>query len=108
MIAAMCSTRTLPFGNLMALRELLRAARNTIRWWEQHMPPKVLEVLYRELDGEKRPPTLRSREHHAGLEGRLQALPRRTEEAERHRRTVARAHDKRLSRTTIGSFSPPR
>lgn len=42
-----------PYGNLMALRELLRAARLSIRWWEQHMPPKVLEVLYRELDGEK-------------------------------------------------------
>jgi hypothetical protein len=41
-----------PYGNLMALRELLRAARRSIRWWEQHMPPKVLEVLYRELDGE--------------------------------------------------------
>ncbi len=46
-------SRDTPYGNLLALRELLRAARNMIRWWEQHMPPKVLEVLYRELDGEK-------------------------------------------------------
>jgi hypothetical protein len=45
-------SRDTPYGNLMALRELLRAARRSIRWWEQHMPPKVLEVLYRELDGE--------------------------------------------------------
>lgn len=42
-----------PYGNLMALRELLRAARRSIRWWEQHMPGKILEVLHRELDGEK-------------------------------------------------------
>jgi hypothetical protein len=46
-------SRDTPFGNLMALRELLRAARGSIRWWEQHLPPKVLEVLYKELDGEK-------------------------------------------------------
>ena len=42
-----------PFGNLIALKEMLRAARDSIRWWEQHMPPKVLEVLYKELDGGK-------------------------------------------------------
>ncbi len=46
-------SRDTPYGNLMALRELLRAARRSIRWWEQHMPAKVLEVLYKELDGEK-------------------------------------------------------
>lgn len=46
-------SRDTPYGNLLSLRELLRAARRSIRWWEQHMPPKVLEVLYRELDGEK-------------------------------------------------------
>ena len=46
-------SRETPFGNVLALRELLRAARGSIRWWEQHLPPKVLEVLYRELDGEK-------------------------------------------------------
>jgi hypothetical protein len=40
-----------PFGNLLALRELIRAARGSIRWYEQHMPPKVLEILYREVDG---------------------------------------------------------
>jgi hypothetical protein len=45
-------SRDTPYGNLLALRELLRAARGAIRWWEQHMPVKVLEVLYRELDGE--------------------------------------------------------
>lgn len=44
-------SRDTPYGNLMALRELLRAARRSIRWWEQHMPAKVLEVLYRELGG---------------------------------------------------------
>jgi hypothetical protein len=46
-------SRDTPYGNLLTLRELLRAARSSIRWWEQHLPPKVLEVLYRELDGEK-------------------------------------------------------
>jgi hypothetical protein len=40
-----------PFGNLLALRELIRAARGSIRWYEQHMPPKVLEILHREVDG---------------------------------------------------------
>lgn len=40
-----------PFGNVLALRELFRAARGSIRWWEQHLPPKALEVLYREVDG---------------------------------------------------------
>ncbi len=39
-----------PFGNLLALRDLLRSARGTIRWYEQHMPGKVLEVLYREIE----------------------------------------------------------
>jgi hypothetical protein len=38
-----------PFGNLLALRELVRSARGTIRWYEQHMPGKVLEVLFREV-----------------------------------------------------------
>lgn len=42
-----------PYGNLLALRELIRAARGSIRWYEQHLPPKVLEVLYREVDGSK-------------------------------------------------------
>jgi hypothetical protein len=46
-------SRDTPYGNLMALREVLRAARRSMRWWEQHMPSKVLEVLYKELDGEK-------------------------------------------------------
>jgi hypothetical protein len=46
-------SRDTPFGNLLSLRDLLRAARGSIRWWEQHMPDKVLEVLYRELDGDK-------------------------------------------------------
>lgn len=40
-----------PYANLLALRELIHAARGSIRWWEQHMPPKVLEILYREVDG---------------------------------------------------------
>jgi hypothetical protein len=40
-----------PFGNLMALRGMLRSARSYIYWYEQHMAPKVLEVLYREVDG---------------------------------------------------------
>ena len=38
-----------PYGNLLSLRDLLRASRGYIRWYEQHMEPKVLEVLYREL-----------------------------------------------------------
>lgn len=41
-----------PFGNLMALRDVLRNASGSIRWYEQHMGPKVLEVLYREVDGD--------------------------------------------------------
>jgi hypothetical protein len=41
---------TTPYGNLLALKELVRSARGAIRWYEQHMPPKVLEVLYREMD----------------------------------------------------------
>lgn len=45
--------RDTPYGNLFTLRKLLRAARGEIRWWEQHLPSKVLEVLYPELDGEK-------------------------------------------------------
>jgi hypothetical protein len=43
---------TTPFGNLLALRELIRSAEGGIRWYEPHMPPKVLEVLYRELDSD--------------------------------------------------------
>jgi hypothetical protein len=42
-----------PFGNLLALREMVRAARTWIWWYEQHMPAKVLEVLYKEADGAK-------------------------------------------------------
>src|SRR5205823_2667189 len=40
-----------PYGNLLALKELLRGARDSIRWYEQHQTAKVLEVLYREIDG---------------------------------------------------------
>jgi hypothetical protein len=40
------------YGNLLAMRELIRSSRTFIRWYEQHMPRKVLEVLYREVDGE--------------------------------------------------------
>jgi hypothetical protein len=39
-----------PYGNLLALKELVRSARGAIRWYEQHLPPKVLEVLYKEMD----------------------------------------------------------
>jgi hypothetical protein len=42
-----------PFGNLMALRDVLRNATASIRWYEQHMTEKVLEALYREIDGAK-------------------------------------------------------
>ncbi len=38
-----------PYGNLMALRELLRAARGFLYWYEQHLDRKVLEVLWREV-----------------------------------------------------------
>jgi hypothetical protein len=38
-----------PYGNLLSLRELLRASRGFLYWYEQHMDKKVLEVLYREL-----------------------------------------------------------
>jgi len=38
------------FGNLLSLREMLRAARSWIRWYELHMPGKVMEVLYREIE----------------------------------------------------------
>lgn len=39
-----------PFSNLMALRDLLRAATGTIRWYEAHFDAKVLEVIAREVD----------------------------------------------------------
>lgn len=39
------------YGNLLALRELVRSARGYVRWYEQHLPAKVLEVLYKEVDG---------------------------------------------------------
>lgn len=42
-------THETPFGNLLALRDLLRAAREHLYWYEQHMTRKTLEVLYREL-----------------------------------------------------------
>lgn len=42
-----------PYGNLLALRSILRAATDFLWWYEPHMPPKVLEVLYGELDGTK-------------------------------------------------------
>lgn len=40
-----------PYSNLLALRELIRSSREYIRWYEPHMPPKVLEVLIKEVDG---------------------------------------------------------
>lgn len=40
-----------PYGNMLALADLLRSARGWICWYEQHMPAKALEVLYRETDG---------------------------------------------------------
>lgn len=39
-----------PYGNLLALREMIRSARGHVCWYEQHMPAKVLEVLYREIE----------------------------------------------------------
>ena len=42
-----------PYGNVLALKEMIGGARQSIRWYEQHMPAKVLEVLYREIDGQK-------------------------------------------------------
>lgn len=42
-----------PYGNLLALKEMIGGARQSIRWYEQHMPAKVLDVLYREIDGQK-------------------------------------------------------
>ena len=50
-------SRETPYGNVLALRELIRGARGSIRWFDQHMPRKVLEMLYRELnrrEGRKR------------------------------------------------------
>lgn len=41
-----------PFTNIIALRDLLRAARGDIRWYEPHLPGKALEVLAREVSGE--------------------------------------------------------
>lgn len=38
-----------PYGNVLALRSVLRAASDQIRWYEKHMGPRTLEVLYREL-----------------------------------------------------------
>jgi hypothetical protein len=40
-----------PYANRLALSELLRGARKSLRWWEQHQTAKVLEVLYAEIDG---------------------------------------------------------
>jgi hypothetical protein len=42
-----------PYGNLLSLRSVLRAAADFLWWYEPHMPPKVLETLYGELDGAK-------------------------------------------------------
>ena len=42
-----------PYGNVLALKEMIAGARQSIRWYEQHMPAKVLDVLYREIDGQK-------------------------------------------------------
>lgn len=39
------------YGNLLALREMIRAARGWLWWYEQHLPAKALEILYREVDG---------------------------------------------------------
>lgn len=41
---------TTPYGNLVAVRDLVRSARGFIRWYEQHMPSKVMEVLYRQVE----------------------------------------------------------
>lgn len=41
------------YGNVLALRELLRATRGFLYWWEQHMEAKVLEVLYRNLESDQ-------------------------------------------------------
>jgi hypothetical protein len=38
-----------PYGNVLALRDLLRASRGFIHWYEQHLDRKVLEVVYREI-----------------------------------------------------------
>jgi hypothetical protein len=38
-----------PFANLLAVKQLLRAASKSLRWYEQHMEAKVLEYLYSEL-----------------------------------------------------------
>jgi hypothetical protein len=42
-----------PFGNVLALRSMLRAATGEIRWYEKHMGSKTLEVLYREIASEQ-------------------------------------------------------
>jgi hypothetical protein len=41
-----------PYGNVLALRDMLRAARGAIRWYEKHMEAKTIEVLYREVAGD--------------------------------------------------------
>lgn len=41
-----------PYGNVLALRDMLRAARGSIRWYERHMEAKTVEVLYREITGD--------------------------------------------------------
>jgi hypothetical protein len=41
-----------PYGNVLALRDMLRAARGAIRWYEKHMEAKTVEVLYREVAGQ--------------------------------------------------------
>ena len=42
-----------PYANLMALRSVLRSASDFLWWYDPHMPAKVLETLYAELDGAK-------------------------------------------------------
>lgn len=38
-----------PFQNLLSLKDVLRATKGWIRWYERHLPGEVLEVLHREI-----------------------------------------------------------
>lgn len=38
-----------PYGNLLHLRQLIGSAVGYLDWYEQHLPPKVMEILYREV-----------------------------------------------------------
>lgn len=76
-----------PYGNLMALRELLRAAREFICWYEQHLDHKVLEVLWREIPRDA-VATVRLLSGPANVDGDLRSEFKRFRREMRERRDI--------------------